>query len=99
MWRVLKNPFAVKRFGLPIDEVYVKRKFDPGIAVETTEGLVSEYEEREAAVYSGYTWREWLDLHWYDRASCIAHHRLHNTIELHVSDAAESAAKSKGAKK
>ena len=52
-----------------------------------------EIEEREAAIFCGYTWKEWLEFDLLDqegrwnRASGIAHYRLHYLIEQHVNDA------------
>lgn len=56
-------------------------------------GLVPELEEREAAIFCGYTWKEWQEFSLLDpigrweRASCIAHYRLHNLIQQHTEDA------------
>lgn len=57
------------------------------------EGLVPEIEEREAAIFSGYTWKEWLEFDLLDpegrwnRAAGVAHYRLHHLIAQHVDDA------------
>jgi len=57
------------------------------------EGVVPELEEREAAVFCGYTWKEWLgfdllDLEGrYQRSAGIAHYRLHHIIQQHTDDA------------
>lgn len=57
------------------------------------EGVVAEFEEREAAIFSGYTWKEWQEFDLLDpvgrwsRASGVAHYRLHSLIEQHVEDA------------
>lgn len=53
----------------------------------TVRGLVPELEEREAAIFAGYRWREWLDLPRYERVDGVAHFRLHHLIELHGQDA------------
>lgn len=53
-------------------------------------GLVPPYEEREAALFSGYTPTAWRELDPEERAMCVAHHRLHNLIALHQSDAVHS---------
>lgn len=50
-------------------------------------GLVPELEEREAAIFAGYRWREWLELPRYERADGVAHLRLHHLIALHGQDA------------
>jgi hypothetical protein len=67
-------------------------------------GVVPEIEEREAAIFCGYTWKEWLEFSLtepegrYNRASGIAHYRLHFMIEAHRDDAINDAmdAKSRG---
>lgn len=57
------------------------------------EGLVPEVEEREAAIFNGYTWKEWLEFDLLDpegrwhRASGIAHYRAHHLIEMHTEEA------------
>lgn len=50
-------------------------------------GLISEYEERDTAVQSGYTWKEWLELDTYERAAQVAFLRLHRLLRLHTDDA------------
>lgn len=49
--------------------------------------LVPEIEEREAAVFAGWTWDEWRALPRIDRIDTVAHHRLHSLIETHRGDA------------
>lgn len=55
--------------------------------------MVSFFEEREAAIFNGYTWKEWQEFsllepegRW-QRASGIAHYRLHYLVEQHENDA------------
>lgn len=50
-------------------------------------GMVSEYEEREAAMYSGYTWSRWVRLDSRERAASVAHRRLSQLIGMHSQDA------------
>lgn len=52
-------------------------------------GLVPEYEEREAAILSGYTWQEWRVLDSRDRAAGVAFLRMRNLISLHSNDASQ----------
>ena len=52
-------------------------------------GLVAEIEEREAARFNGYTWRDWLELERHERAAGIAHSRLTHLIALHQQDAVQ----------
>lgn len=53
-------------------------------------GLVPAFEEREAAITSGYTWPEWTGLSVRERASAVAFHRLERLIGLHAHDAVQS---------
>lgn len=50
-------------------------------------GLVCDYEAREVAIFSGYKWVEWRKLEWFERASAVAHYRMHFLVEAHVQDA------------
>lgn len=56
-------------------------------------GVVPEIEAREAAVFSGYTWPSWNDLEPDQRASSVAHYRLHLLIDSHINDAVERSRK------
>ncbi len=58
-----------------------------GLTFRRTPGLVPEIEEREAAIFNGYTWRDWLGLPRHERTSGVAHHRLHQLIDLHRQEA------------
>lgn len=64
-------------------------------------GLVAQIEEREAAVFCGYTWKEWLNLERIERAAGVAHYRMHQLIERHGDDAVsrESDRRMKAARK
>jgi hypothetical protein len=63
---------------------------DSGISVESEiPGLVPEYECREAAHFVGVPWRGWLKLEGEERASAVAHYRMHLLIDAHVADASE----------
>lgn len=52
-----------------------------------------ELEEREAAIFSGYTWKQWLEFDLLDpegrwnRAAGVAHYRVHQLIEAHKESA------------
>ncbi len=50
-------------------------------------GLVSEFEEREAARFGHYNWTAWQQLSYEDRAFGVAHYRMHYLVELHQNDA------------
>lgn len=50
-------------------------------------GTVPEYEEREAARFGLYTWRQWERLPKGERIRGLAHYRAHRLIEMHEADA------------
>lgn len=54
-----------------------------------------EVEEREVALFNGYTWRVWQELPYEERRDGVAHFRLHHLIEMHRQDAAIQDAESK----
>lgn len=56
-------------------------QFDPEIA-----GTVSQYEEREAARYCGYSWPEWQRVPRDERIDSVGYYRLNRLIELHIDD-------------
>lgn len=59
-----------------------------GIVYQTViPGLVSEFEEREAARFGHYNWTAWQELTYEDRAYGVAHYRTHSLVELHQNDA------------
>lgn len=60
-----------------------------GLTFDTSDGLVPEYECREAAVFAGYTRLQWEEIDWQERAAVIAHYRVHNLVEAHIQDAAD----------
>ena len=60
--------------------------------------LVPVYEEREAARFGNYNWREWKRLESYEQADVVAHYRLHFLIELNQSDALSSELKRRSRK-
>lgn len=51
------------------------------------QGLVPEFEEREAAVFVHIAWEEWQVISGLERAKAVAHYRMHSMIEAHVNDA------------
>lgn len=74
--------------GEVITAVHLPRRIRVDIAVETPfEGFVPEYECREAAIFGNFNWTEWNALDAYERAACIAHHRMHMLVEAHVNEA------------
>jgi hypothetical protein len=91
------NPFNVYRNGDPITAVQLRQSVKTGIEIMgLVEGVVPELEEREAALFCGYTWKEWqnfslLDpIDRYERAAGVAFRRMHILIEQHVDDAVNS---------
>lgn len=44
-------------------------------------------EEREACLFNGYRWKDWLGLDRGDRAAGIAHYRVHRLVEMNGEDA------------
>ena len=75
------------RHGIPLREYHLPKRVNPGIAFENhIPGVVTEYEAREASIYLGYTWQEWLGLHWFERASAVSHYRTHLAIQAHIND-------------
>jgi len=71
------------------------KRIDTGILQATTSGLVSEYEEREAAIFALYTPEQWLQLDWHERALSVAQYRCHFLIEAHMQEAVARAANRK----
>lgn len=68
----------------PIQEAILPRsgpRLDIGFRHE--EGVVAEFECREAALFANYNWTEFLALSWREKAATVAHYRLHNLIEAH----------------
>jgi hypothetical protein len=52
-------------------------------------GMVSEYEEREAARFGHHTWDRWQLLTRHDRLMGLAHYRLSHIIALVGSDTSQ----------
>ena len=78
----------MSRNGEPIESIEIKDLVYTGIDMEPLlPGLVPLYEEREAAFYCNYSWREWQQLEPYERAENVAHFRLKRLIDLHNADA------------
>ena len=87
------NPFAVYRDGELISEAPLRKVVHTGIGFEPVlPGLVPEIEEREACLFSGYTWHDWQELSKAERTDGVAHFRLHHLMELHKAEAVEDAA-------
>lgn len=68
-------------------EYHLPQRINPDIQFENyIAGIVTEYEARESAIYLGYTWTEWMQLHWFERASAVAFYRTHLSIQAHIND-------------
>lgn len=83
-------PFSILRDDEPIHIVPLRNTVRTGIAsgdVRLEFEMVSEYEEREAAVFAGIPWIEWMTIDTRERAACVAHYRLHGLTQLHSQDA------------
>ena len=81
------NPFGVERWGDPITAYHLKT-LETGISYHRiVPNAVPEVEEREAARFSGYTWRDWLDLPHQERVDGVAYFRLRRAIDMHQQDA------------
>ena len=77
----------MERWGEPLKD-YPLRTLETGITYKRQfGGLVPEIEEREAARYNGYTWKEWRELPREERVDGIAFFRIRRSIELHQQDA------------
>lgn len=86
------------RFDQSLMSYQLPEKVDTGIYIDHVDGVVPEYECREAAIFGHYNWMQWSRLRWRERASCVAHYKLHIAIEAHVNNAYEADAKMKQAR-
>lgn len=67
-----------------------------GISLEPpVEGLVGEFEEREAARFGLVAWRQWVRLPYRERVAGVAHYRLFHLIEAHSADAIDQELKTR----
>ena len=81
------SPFGVERWGDPITAVHL-RTLDTGITYRRiVPNVVPEVEEREAARFNGYTWKEWLKLPRQERVDGVAYSRIRRYIDMHQEDA------------
>jgi hypothetical protein len=66
----------------------VRKPVDTGIEFcSDLDGLVSDFEAHEAAVYCHYTPSQFQRLSHDERAQVVAQYRLHRLVELHSDDA------------
>lgn len=73
--------------GEPILGQMPRRHINVGIDIYTSiAGIVPDYECMEACKFGGYSWADWFELDTYLRTACVAHYRMHNLIEAHVSE-------------
>lgn len=83
-------PFCVLRDGEPLSAIPLRDIVRTGISpneVRLDLGMVSEFEERQAAVFTGTPWTEWMATDPRERAASVAHMRYHHLISVHTSDA------------
>lgn len=52
-------------------------------------GVVPEVEEREAARFNGYNWKDWQQLPQDERVDGVAYFRIRRQIGMHEQDAQE----------
>lgn len=77
----------MERYGDPITGHPLKL-LDTGITYRRIlPGIVPEVEEREAAKFNGYTWKEWQELPSHERVDGVAYFRIRRQIEMHQQDA------------
>ena len=50
-------------------------------------GLISELEERDSALFNGFTWNEWQKLPYQERVDGVAYTRLTRMIKMASEDA------------
>lgn len=74
--------------GTPILKYPLRSPVDAGIRQTVTTGYVTEYECRDAARFSHYSWMQWMnELDEAERAMCVAYMRLNHAIEANIHDA------------
>ncbi len=76
------------RYGEPITSVSLGDAVETGLTLGTPiPGFVAELECREAAIFGGYRWIDWIELSRQEQADSVAHYRLHLLIKMHQDDA------------
>ena len=89
----------MERYGEAIT-AYPLRRLDTGITIRRGfGGLVPEVEEREAARFNGYSWKEWRDLPHEEKVDSVAYMRVKRQIEAHEEDARAKEMKRKARRK
>jgi hypothetical protein len=71
--------------------LFLRRRLETGIHYDDVWvelGWVSEFEERDSALKSGYVWEEWIKLSTMDRARHVAFHRVRTLVNAHAEEAA-----------
>lgn len=82
--------FGIVRDGEPLLAIPLKHSVRTGISFEDARielGMISEFEEREAATFVSIPWTEWVTIDPRERAAMVAHRRMHNQVSLHSHDA------------
>lgn len=94
------SDFGVSRHGHAIHELPAGGTVHTGIAFRVyIAGLVPWFEEMDAMVEAHHTPQSWDELSHHQKADAVARYRLKRHISLHESEAVESAAKRKAARK
>lgn len=79
--------FGITRDEIPIQE-YEVSSVSTGIEYgRVLPGLVPYFEEREAAIATGYAWPSWQLAPQYEKAEAVAFMRLRHYLALNQSDA------------
>ncbi|KKL12514.1 hypothetical protein LCGC14_2535010 [marine sediment metagenome] len=77
----------MERWGEPIT-AYQLRLLETGITYRRiVKDVVPEVEEREAARFNGYNWKEWLVLPKRERVDGVAYFRIRRAIDMNQQDA------------
>ena len=93
------TPFGVGLNNEPISKTRFSRSLKTGIEVDPKlPGMVSLYEEREAARHSLIPWPDWGDLPHSERVGLIAYHRVCIYIDFQKSEVSAKAAEAQAKK-
>lgn len=90
--------FGIVRDGEPLVAIPLRNSVRTGIAYEDARvdlGLISEFEEREAATFVAIPWPSWTKIDTRERAAMVAHYRMHHQVGLHSGDAVDRAREAK----
>lgn len=84
--------------GEPIQNYHLRRSLQTGIEFQpVVQGIAPELEVREAASFSGYSWKDWQTLSYDDQVDCVAYLRVRRFLDL-IRSEVEAAAYEKDAR-